>query len=333
MVSMLLMILILGTMTLTMMDTRLTMDNARNKKTFQAADSGIRQGRKVLSGALSDWTIPAATTPEDVEQYAADAETGIADGEDENNTDISVVADLADRSNEILPRNDWMTSWQTESSENQNDMQVWYDAAYDVWPAQVDYPAAGDFSYRHTFHYDYAITSRGSANISAESNKATRMERGSFSVQVERPNFATYGYFTNSMKNQFDDQLWFFEGEVYGGKTRVNVAPPDGRCAFWGRSTFNGPFEAVQATYEESAFGGNPDPQFNGQIRSRRRRTAGRSYGPRSATMSTSRIRPSRLTTTCATTWGCRKMVRMSQRACITPPTAIKAATSPAACL
>lgn len=266
MVSMLLMALVVGTMSLTIADTRLTMDNARNKKTFQAADSGLAQGRRVLAHALTDLALPASTSVEDVETYAEDGEVGIESGPQEDGSDISLLSDAGPYMEGILPRDSWATSWHTQDPGEQNDDLVWYDTAYDMWPTSIDYPAAGDFSYRHVFHYDYRILSKGDSLTQAEANRASRTERGSFQVEVSRPNFATYGYFTNSMKNQFDDQLWFYDGEVYDGRTRVNVAPPEGRCAFWGQATFNGPFEAVQATYEESTLGGNANPQFNDSV-------------------------------------------------------------------
>lgn len=266
MVSMLLMALVIGTMSMTIADTKLTMDNARNKKTFQAADSGLAQGRRVLAHSLTNMAMPASTSPDELEDYADDAETGIADGPQEDESDISLLADAGPNMDEVLPRDNWATSWHTQNPGEDSDDLVWYDTAYDMWPTQVEYPAAGDFSYRHVFHYNYRITSKGDATVQSEWNRASRTETGSFQVEVARPNFATYGYFTNSMRNQFNDQLWFYDGEVYGGRTRVNVAPPEGRCAFWGQATFNGPFEAVQASYEDSTLGGNANPQFNDSV-------------------------------------------------------------------
>jgi hypothetical protein len=91
---------------------------------------------------------------------------------------------------------------------------------------------------------------------------ATRRESGNFDVKVERPSFATYGYFTDSLKNQNNQQLWFYDGEVYDGPTHVNAAPPTGQAAFWGNTTFKGKFTAVQEAYEDSIFGGTPNPDF-----------------------------------------------------------------------
>ena len=138
---------------------------------------------------------------------------------------------------EVLPRQLTSVTGSTEYG-GQSGLNVDYDVALNITPTSVDRPPAHDTSQKHTFHYAYEMDSAGSAAIGGQSNEATRRESGTFAVEVQRPNFATYGYFTQSMKNQFGSQLWFYDGEVYGGPTHVNSAPPNGQCAFWGTPTF-----------------------------------------------------------------------------------------------
>jgi len=257
MVSLMLMVLITATMALTLVNAQLVQDYARNQKTVQAADSAVVHGEVSLAHALSSWSLPATTTSTQVDAYATDAESG----QRENDRDISLLGDSAPYIDSVLPRDSDTTAVQLEN--DQGGLIVGYGAAVDVYPTSVDRPAQGDISHRTTFHYGYTVTGRGDANIGAEANEATREEQGTFGVEVSRPSFSTYGYFTESMKNQFNQQLVFFEGEVYGGPTHVNSAPPSGRAGFYGQAVFNGPFSAVQARYEDSWLGGNANPQFN----------------------------------------------------------------------
>jgi hypothetical protein len=257
MVSLLLMVLVSATMTLTVADTEMTQDYTRNRSSFEAADSGVEHGRVRLGHALSSWNLPAATTVDDVEDYAEDA----LDGSTTNDADISLLKDNAPYIFEVTPRNSTAVSLGWEGGDAPDTQ---YDVAYNITPTNVELPDPGDISARHTFHYDYQIESRGTSAIGGESNQATRQQRGEFSIQVERPSFATYGYFTNSMKNQNDQQLWFYDGEVYDGPTHVNAAPPTGQAAFWGHTVFNGPFSAVQEAYEDSVLGNGANPEFNG---------------------------------------------------------------------
>ena len=264
MVTLLLLILVVATMTISMADSEQIQDYARNKKTFQAADSGVAHSEVRLAHALSSWSIPASTSPDDVDNYATDAESG----DTQNNRDISLLEVTALHLEEVIPtgapRGEETTFGSTEYESG--GIYVSYAAGIDITPTGVTYPASGDTSYQHTFHYAYDISSRGEAALSAQHHKATREQRGTFDIEVKRPSFATYGYFTNSMKNQFDDQLVFFDGEIYDGPTHVNSAPPEGRAGFYGQPTFNGPFTAVQETYEESWLGGNADPIFNDSV-------------------------------------------------------------------
>lgn len=257
MVSMLLMVLVMATMALTIIDVQTSQDFVRNKKTFQAADSGIVHADATLAHALGGLTLASSTTPQEVTDFADQAEAGVR----ESNADLSLLVTAGPNFESILPRNEVSTSSTLET--NESGLAVDYDASLDITPVSVDRPDGQDTSLQHVFHYSYEISSEGEANISGQHNQATRRETGTFDVEVERPSFATYGYFTQSAKNQFNSQLWFYDGEVYGGPTHVNSAPPTGQVAFWGQPTFNGPFSAVQETYEESLFGGNADPVFN----------------------------------------------------------------------
>jgi hypothetical protein len=257
-VSMMLMVLITTTMTLTVVHVQIVQDYARNAKVLQAADSGVAHGGAVLNQALAAWSIPAATTATMVHAYADDAESGSREGD----RDISLVKDTATHVGQVLPRGADTTTGYTEQG-GAGALTVDYGAAVDITPTGVERPAAGDISERHLFHYDYSITGGGASQIGGKQNRATRMEQGQFDVEVKRPSFSTYGYFTQSMKNQFNQQLVFFDGEVYSGPTHVNSAPPEGRAGFYGRPVFNGPFTAVQGTYAESWLGGNANPQFN----------------------------------------------------------------------
>ncbi len=263
MVGMLLIVLITATMALAIVDTETVNDYSRNRQSFQAADSGLEHGKMVLAASLQGWDLPAATTTDDVDSYAEDAETDL----DANNQDVSLLVDTGENIDTLLPRQEDTLFGSLEAGDDDAGVPaVDYDVAFDVQPTQIEYPAAGDISYRHVFHYDYTITSTGSADIGGQDNKATRVESGSFETEVLRPSFATYGYFTNSMKNQYNQQLWFFDGETYDGKTHVNVAPPEGQAAFWGTATFNGPFTAVQDSYEDSVLGGGAAPVFNDTV-------------------------------------------------------------------
>src|SRR4051794_6791104 len=62
MVSLLLMVLVTGTMALTIADTESTQDYTRNRASFEASDSGVQHGRAQLNSALSNFHIPASTT-------------------------------------------------------------------------------------------------------------------------------------------------------------------------------------------------------------------------------------------------------------------------------
>src|SRR5438477_11599710 len=75
-VSPLVMVLVSGTVALTMVDSETTQDYARNRTSFEAADSGVQHGRKVLSTALQSWDLPVATTLDDVANYTSDANSG-----------------------------------------------------------------------------------------------------------------------------------------------------------------------------------------------------------------------------------------------------------------
>ncbi|MCB1215759.1 DUF4900 domain-containing protein [bacterium] len=260
MVSLLLTILFTATLSLTMVDAELVNDHTRNKKAFQAADSGLVHSRRVLANALSAWNIPTATTPGDVEDYAVDAETENPVG----NQDISLIMDTGQLITEVMPRNDITTNYVLEDPDDGVIAPtVEYNTAVNIWPTEVERPLASDASKKHVFHYDWTVTSEGSADLSGQHNQATRVENGNFELEVKRPNFATYGYFTQTMQNQFDDQLWFFDGEVYDGPVHVNAGEGEGVAAFYGEPTFNGAFTAVQGSYEESILAGGANPQFN----------------------------------------------------------------------
>jgi hypothetical protein len=259
MISLMLMVLVTATMAMTVVNVQVVNDYSRNAKTLQAADSGVVHGGAVLSHALSAWLIPPATTADKVEAYAQDALSGSI----ENDRDISLVKDTATHVGEVMPRFTDTTTGYTDPG-GTGRAAVSYGAAVDIVPTGVDLPAANDITDRHVFHYDYSITSGGKSQIGGKQNRATRMQRGQFDVQVQRPSFSTYGYFTQTMKNQFNQQLVFFDGETYSGPTHVNSAPPNGRAGFYGSPVFNGPFTAVQARYEDSWLGGNANPQFNG---------------------------------------------------------------------
>jgi len=256
MVSMFLMVLITATMALSIVDVQTAQDFTRNKKTFQAADSGIVHTDAALALAVSGLSMPPSTTMAQVAGYAEDAESGVTEG----NTDISLLVDVGPNIDQVLPRGETTTQATLEEGSGPT---VGYSADVNITPTEVEYPVHPDTSDRHIFHYDYEITSEGDADLNSVHNEATRRQTGEFDVEVKRPSFSTYGYFTQGAKNQFGDQLWFYDGEVYGGPTHVNSAPPQGQCAFWGQATFNGPFSAVQERYEDSLFGGNANPIFN----------------------------------------------------------------------
>ncbi len=264
MVTLLLMILVVATMTISMADSEQIQDYARNKKSFQAADSGVAHSEVRLAHALSSWSIPASTSANDVNAFAVDAESGDV----ENNRDISLLETTALNLEEVLPGDQPRgsdTTFGTTEYES-GGIYVSYAAGIDITPTGVTYPTEGDISHKHVFHYNYDISSSGEAALSAQHHKASREQRGSFDVEVKRPSFATYGYFTNSMKNQFEDQLVFFDGEIYDGPTHVNSAPPEGRAGFYGQPTFNGPFTAVQDSYGDSWLGGDANPIFNDSV-------------------------------------------------------------------
>jgi hypothetical protein len=137
----------------------------------------------------------------------------------------------------------------------------------DVWPTSVTLPPTGDITAKHVFHYKYTLTSEGDDNIGGQHNQATRVQRGHFDIEVKRPSFSTYGYFTNHMKDSLGSQLWFYDGEQYDGPTFVNSTTD--KVAFYGRPHFKGDFSAVQGnpgdTWSTSGAilqgGANPDFQ------------------------------------------------------------------------
>ncbi|MBN2083438.1 hypothetical protein JW859_14680 [bacterium] len=258
MISMLVMILLMATMVLTIADIEQTEDYARNKKTMQASDSGIEHGEIVLAHAISSFNMPAAKDEGDIDQYAIDADSN------DTETQLSLLFDTGEYfQNELYVGTEPDASATTEST---GDLNVGYAADINVDAVKVDLPDESDISHRHVFYYDYEIASQGASAVGEQANRTTRLERGSFEVEVKRPSFATYGYFTQSMKNQFEHQLVFFDGEVYDGPTHVNSAPPEGRAGFYGSATFNGPFTAVQERYEDSWLGGDANPIFNDSV-------------------------------------------------------------------
>lgn len=256
--SLLLIILLMATMTLTITDIEQTEDYARNKKTLQASDSGIEHGKLVMAHALSNFSMPAYKNEDDIDQYALDS------GSQDPETQLSLLLETGEYFEEDIYTNEWDVTGITEA--HSGGLQVAYLADATVDATGVDLPEDGDITYAHTFHYDYEIASRGTADIGAQYNQATRVRKGTFDVEVKRPSFATYGYFTHTMKNQYGDQLVFFDGENYDGPTHVNSAPPEGRAGFYGQPIFNGPFSAVQQNYEDSWLGGNADPIFNDTV-------------------------------------------------------------------
>lgn len=259
MVTMLLIILLLATMTLTITDIEQTEDYARNKKTLQASDSGIAHGKLVMAHALSSFSMPAYKNEDDIDQYAADSQSS------DPTTQLSLLFDTGQYFEDDLYTNDWDATGVTENP-GSGGLHVAYEADGTVKATGVEPAEDGDITHKTTFHYDYEIASRGTADIGAQYNQATRARKGSFDVEVKRPSFSTYGYFTQTMKNQYDDQLVFFDGETYDGPTHVNSAPPEGRAGFYGQPIFNGPFSAVQSSYEDSWLGGNADPIFNDTV-------------------------------------------------------------------
>jgi len=99
MISMFLVVLVTATVALTMVEVSDIQDYSRNKKTFQAADSGVAHGKQQMTQALSAWHLSAATTPEDVTLYAEDAESGVRTGD----RDISLLKDTATNLSLIMP--------------------------------------------------------------------------------------------------------------------------------------------------------------------------------------------------------------------------------------
>jgi hypothetical protein len=144
---------------------------------------------------------------------------------------------------------------------------IGYETEINVVPTLVELPTNNDITYAHKFHYDYTITARGDADIGGQHNQATRVQRGRFSMEVKRPSFSTYGYFTENMQNNLGAQLWFYNGEVYDGPTHVNSETTS--AAFYGQPIFKGAFSSVQGnagdTYQTSgallAGAANPDFQ------------------------------------------------------------------------
>ena len=256
MVMMLLIVLIMATVSLSMVDAELTQDYGRNKKTFQAAESGLAHGDIVLAHALNGFTLPSATNPDDVDQYADEAEYG------EGMTQLSLLMDSGENFEEDLYYYEGPDAL-GHTEYTSGGLYVNYETDINVTATEVDRPETADSSYEHTFHYEYEINSRGGAMHNDQTHQVTRAERGSFEVNVRRPSFATYGYFTESAQNQNGDQLWFYQGETYDGPTHVNGEPPMGRCAFYGEMDFDGAFSAVQDRYEDSILAGGANPHFN----------------------------------------------------------------------
>jgi hypothetical protein len=260
MVSMLLIVLVMATMTLSVVEVELAEDSARNAKTKQASESGVAHGNIVLAHALSGFAMPASKDPDDIDTYANDAQ-----GQN-SPANLSLLVDTGTHFSEDIVDNGEYPDAQGTTEYTTGGLHVQYLSEINVTPTGVDLPPSSSIAYEHVFHYDYEISSQGQSNLGGQYNQASRVEEGSFEVDVRRPSFATYGYFTDSMKNQYDSQLVFFDGEIYGGPTHVNSAPPEGRCGFYGQATFNGPFTAVQGSYEESWLGGNADPIFNDTV-------------------------------------------------------------------
>jgi hypothetical protein len=261
MVSLLIMVMITASMTMTMVTNEAMSDYARNKRTIQASDSGLQRGRITLASALGTWNMPAGAQPADITQYAADANSGNRT----NNKDISLLTAAGVNIGNILPRGTIKLS--DPNMQGGPGESIGFNASFDVFPTGVDLPPAGDITNKHVFHYNYTLTSEGDANIGGQHNQATRVQRGHFTIEVLRPSFSTYGYFTNHMKDSLGSQLWFYDGEQYDGPTFVNSTTD--KVAFYGRPHFKGDFSAVQGnptdTWQTSgaitAGGANPDFQ------------------------------------------------------------------------
>jgi hypothetical protein len=264
MVSLLIMVMITATMTMTIANNNMMGDYARNKRTIQAADSGLQEGRITLAEALSTWNMPTFVQPTDVDAYTSDANSRDRTG----NRDISLLVAAGVNVNEILPRGsdnpniNFPGGMQSDGGEDVN-----YNGSVDIYPTGVDLPPSNDITYKHVFHYNYDLTSEGYADIGGQHNQATRVQHGHFDVEVLRPSFSTYGYFTNHMKDALGSQLWFYDGEQYDGPTFVNSTTD--KVAFYGRAHFKGDFSAVQGNpgdnYQTSgailAGAANPDFQ------------------------------------------------------------------------
>jgi hypothetical protein len=264
MVSLLVMVLVTATMTMTIIHNDVMGDVSRNKKTIQAADSGLFHAKAAFKESFIGLEIPDGVRPSDLDVYVQEA----LDGDTTNDADISLLVDSAANLDNILPRGDTVDNVRLSDDNPAVDpVVVEYNTSIDIIPTGVDVPASTDITYKHTFHYAYTLTSEGDANIGGQHNQATRVKTGFFDLSVERPSFATYGYFTEHMRDAKGNQLWFYDGEVYGGPTHVNSTTDS--SAFYGNPTFTGDFSSVQGnpgdTYQTSGaiVAGGPDaPEF-----------------------------------------------------------------------
>src|SRR5690606_20669242 len=100
-----------ATIALTISDNRMVHDYARNKKSFQAADSGLIHGERTLAAAMGAWTMPTATSTDEVDEWAVDAESGDRGG----NRDISLLTTAVNNIDDVMPRGTVSTTWVPEN--------------------------------------------------------------------------------------------------------------------------------------------------------------------------------------------------------------------------
>lgn len=110
------------------------------------------------------------------------------------------------------------------------------------------------------FTYRYTITAKGRhADPQLGFNEKDNVIAGTFSVNLNRASFAQYALFRNLTTDTAGRQIYFRNGEIFGGPVHTN-----GKPGFSGSPVFNGPFTSAWSSYSTSAQINLAAPQFNG---------------------------------------------------------------------
>jgi len=221
---------------------------------FFAAEGGQEYGRRLLDSRMETFSVPTATTRNDVDSYASRALTGNRT----NDEDIGVLRDFVPNFDQFLPRNAAAMTAELGAGDNA----VVYEVSYDFVPTDVDYPDPTDPSGAYVFYYDYTITATGEKPFSTLSGEQKTQLTGSFEVSVFHPSFAFYNFFTVNMDIN-GSQIYFASDEVLAGPVYVGSRPGFAGDYSGGGPTFTDQFQSTCPDYETAQKIYNPVVQWN----------------------------------------------------------------------